>query len=64
MEIERLWHAEPGTPEHDRLAVLGILANDDEDRRWPIQSSDPVAAIEFQMDQVGYTEADLALLLG
>jgi HTH-type transcriptional regulator / antitoxin HigA len=63
-EIERLWDAEPGTPEHDRLEVLGLLVNAYEDRRWPIEPGDPVAAIKFQMEQAGHTQADLAKLLG
>jgi HTH-type transcriptional regulator / antitoxin HigA len=63
-EIERLWNAEPGTPEHDRLEVLALLVNAYEDRRWPIEPGDPVAAIKFQMEQAGHTQADLAKLLG
>lgn len=63
-EIERLWNSEPGTPEHDRLEVLGLLVNAYEDRCWPIEPGDPVAAIKFQMEQAGHTQADLAKLLG
>jgi HTH-type transcriptional regulator / antitoxin HigA len=63
-EIERLWRAEPGTPEHDRLEVLGLLVGTYEDHRWPIEPGDPVAAIKFQMEQAGHTQADLAKLLG
>jgi HTH-type transcriptional regulator/antitoxin HigA len=43
-EIERLWNAAPGTPEHDRLEGLGLLVNVYEDRRRPIEPGDPVAA--------------------
>jgi|SRR5580658_522376 HTH-type transcriptional regulator/antitoxin HigA len=63
-EIELLWNAAPGTPDHDRLEVLGLLVNAYEDRRWPIEPGDPVAAIKFQMEQAGHTQADLAKLLG
>lgn len=63
-EIERLWNAEPGSPEHDRLEILGILVNAYEDRRFPVEVGDPVDAIRFQMDQAGHTQADLAALLG
>src|SRR5215472_11985978 len=63
-EIERLWNAVPGTPEHDRLEVLGLLVNAYEDFHWPIQPGDPVVAIKFQMEQAGHTQADLAKLLG
>jgi HTH-type transcriptional regulator/antitoxin HigA len=63
-EIERLWNAAPGTPEHDRLEVLGLLVNVYEDLRWPMKPGDPVVAIKFQMEQAGHTQADLAKLLG
>ena len=35
-EIERLWLAEPGTAEHDRLQTLGFLVSAYEERRWPL----------------------------
>lgn len=35
-EIERLWNAAPGTPEHDRLAELGVWVHTHEDEHWPI----------------------------
>jgi HTH-type transcriptional regulator / antitoxin HigA len=63
-EIERLWQAAPGTAEHDRLEVLGLLVNAYEEESWPVASGDAVDAIRFRMEQVGYTQADLATLLG
>lgn len=63
-EIERLWAAEPGTPDHDRLVILGTLVDVYETRRWPIDLPDPVEAIRFHMEQRGLTQADLAALLG
>jgi HTH-type transcriptional regulator/antitoxin HigA len=63
-EIERLWNATPGTPEHDHLEVLGVLVNDYEEQRWPIDAPDPVEAIKFRMEQSGYTQSDLARVIG
>jgi HTH-type transcriptional regulator / antitoxin HigA len=63
-EIERLWNAAPGSSEHDRLEVLALLVSAYEDLHWPIDPGDPVEAIEFQMEQAGHTQADLAKLLG
>lgn len=63
-EIERLWDAEPGTPEHDKLEVLAALVDAYEAKRWPIDPPDPVEAIRWRMEQAGYTQADLATLLG
>jgi HTH-type transcriptional regulator / antitoxin HigA len=63
-EIDRLWDAKPGTPEHDRLEVLGILVDAYEAERWPIDPPDPIEAVKFHMEQTGRTQADLARLLG
>lgn len=63
-DIERLWDAEPGTAEHDRLEVLGTLVDAYEARRWPIDPPDPVEAIKSRMEQAGYTQADLARVIG
>jgi antitoxin component HigA of HigAB toxin-antitoxin module len=51
-EIERLWAAKPGTPEHDRLEVLATLVEDYEEKDLPIYPPDPVAAIRFRMEQL------------
>jgi HTH-type transcriptional regulator/antitoxin HigA len=56
-EIEALWDAKPGTPEHDRLEVLGTLVDAYESRRWPIEAPDPVEAIKFRMEQGGLKPA-------
>jgi HTH-type transcriptional regulator / antitoxin HigA len=63
-EIERLWSAEPGTIEHDRLEVLGMLVDTYEVARWPIETPDPVEAIKSRMEQNGYSQSDLGRLLG
>jgi len=63
-EIDRLWNAEPGTPEHDTLEVLGILVDAYEEERWPLPPANPIGALKFRMEQAGYTQADLAELLG
>jgi HTH-type transcriptional regulator/antitoxin HigA len=62
--IEALWDAAPGTPAHDELEVLSILVAAYEDAHWPILPPDPVEAIKFHMDQNGYTQKDLAAIIG
>jgi HTH-type transcriptional regulator/antitoxin HigA len=61
-EIERLWSAEPGTPKHDRLEVLGMLVDAYEATRWPIEAPDPVEAIKSRMEQNGCSQSDLGRL--
>lgn len=55
---------EPGTPEADRFDVLATLIEAYEREHWPIEPPDPVDAIRYRMQQAGYTQADLAELIG
>ncbi len=63
-EIERLLSAKPGTPEHDRLEVLGTLVADYEDRHEPILPPDPVDAIQFRIEQLGLDRKALEPCIG
>lgn len=63
-EIEVLWGAADGTAKGDRLDVLATLVEAYEEKRWPIEDMDPVAAIEAAMAHDGHTRADLAILIG
>ena len=63
-EVERLWEAQPGTQDHDRLEVVATLVDQYESSRWPIGEPDPVEAIRFFIAQAGRTQNDLADVLG
>jgi HTH-type transcriptional regulator / antitoxin HigA len=63
-EIERLWDAEPESPEGDRLDILVTLVEAYERRHHPMPPPDPIAAVEFMMEQRGMTQADLEPLIG
>jgi len=62
--IDGLMDARPGTPEADELDVLATLVEAYEDRHFPIDDPDPLAAIEFRMEQLGLSRKDLEPLLG
>lgn len=62
--IEQLWEAEDGTPEGDRLDILITLVDAYEQINHPIYPPDPVAAIEFHMDQNELSRADLEEYIG
>jgi HTH-type transcriptional regulator/antitoxin HigA len=62
--IEAPWQAQPGTPAHDELEVLGILVAAYEDSHWPILPPDPVDAIKLHMEQNGLRQTNLAGVLG
>src|SRR5712692_3068259 len=49
-EIERLWGAEKGTPEGDRLDVLATLVEAYEQKHFPIDPPDPIEAIRFRLE--------------
>lgn len=63
-EIEGLWDAEPDTPEGDRLDLMMTLVEAYERRHHPMPPADPIAAIEFMMEQRGMTRADLEPIIG
>jgi penicillin-binding protein 1A len=63
-EIDRLFQAEPGTAEADRLEVLAILAADYERKLHPLPAPDPVALLTVAMEAQGRSQADLARVLG
>jgi HTH-type transcriptional regulator/antitoxin HigA len=63
-EVKRLWNSQPGTPQGDRVEILVTLVEAYEARHFPIASPDPIAAIEFMMEQKGLTRRDLESAIG
>jgi HTH-type transcriptional regulator / antitoxin HigA len=63
-ELERLWGAKSGTREGDRLDVLATLIDAYEARHYPMDPPDPIAAIQFRMEQQGLSRKDLEPLIG
>ncbi|QUS39620.1 helix-turn-helix domain-containing protein [Tardiphaga alba] len=63
-EVERLWGAESGTPDGDRLDLLITLIDAYESRAYPMDTPDPIDAIQFRMEQLGLTRKDLEPLIG
>ncbi len=48
----------------DELEVLGILIDKYEQENYPIDFPDPIEAIKFRMEQLGYSQSDLANVVG
>ena len=63
-EIERLWDARPGTRDGDAVDILTTLVEAYEARHYPIAPPDPIAAIEFMMEQKGISRRDLEPAIG
>lgn len=62
--IDVLMDAAPGTPEFVELKVLARFCSAYEREAFPIDPPSPIEAIRFRMEQSGYTQADLATVLG
>jgi HTH-type transcriptional regulator/antitoxin HigA len=62
--IEKLWDAQSGSTEADKLDILATLVESYEKQQFKIEAPDPVAAIKFRMEQQGLSVADLVPLLG
>ena len=62
--LGEIFQAEDGTPEGDERDVLADLIEVYEERHYPIGLPSPVAAIEFQMDQMELTPRDLIPYIG
>lgn len=62
--LETIFDAQPGSPQGDELEVLGILIERYEHAHFPIDLPDPIEAIRFRMEQLGYNQADLAKVVG
>ncbi len=62
--LEVIFDAKKGTKEGDELELLGILIDQYEKQHFPIDLPDPIEAIKFKMEQMGYTQNDLAKIIG
>jgi len=62
--LEHIFDAKKETKEGDELEVLGILIEKYEDDYFPIDLPDPIEAIKFRMEQMDYSQNDLAKVIG
>ena len=64
-EMERLWGAAAGTEDGDKLDILATLVEKYEKSHWPIvDTSDPVDLLNYAINELGHSQAELAELLG
>lgn len=62
--LELIFDARPGTKDGDELDILALLIERYEDEHYPIDAPDPIEAIKFRMEQMGYKQKDLADIIG
>ncbi|TWB93214.1 Xre family transcriptional regulator [Bradyrhizobium macuxiense] len=64
-EIAKLWDAVEGSEDDDKLDLLATLVSRYEATRWPtVSNMDPIELLQFAIDELGHTQAELAELLG
>ena len=62
--LENIFDSSSGTAEGDELEVLSILIDKYEMEHYPVGYPDPIEAIKFRMEQMGYNQNDLARVVG
>ena len=62
--LELIFDAKKNSKDGDELEVLGILIDQYENEHFPIGLPDPIEAIKFRMEQMGYNQTDLANIVG
>ena len=62
--LEVIFDSKKGTDKGDELEILGMLIENYENEKFPIGFPDPVEAIKFRMEQLGYNQNDLANVVG
>ncbi len=62
--LEVIFNSKKDTHEGDELEILTILIEKYENEHFSIDFPDPIEAIKFRMEQLGYNQADLAEIVG
>lgn len=62
--LEIIFDAEANSPHGDELEILGVLIDNYEKEKFPIEMPDPIEAIKFRMEQLNYSNQDLANIIG
>lgn len=62
--LEIIFDAKKGTKLGDELDLVSLLIENYERERFIIDYPDPIEAIKFRMEQMGYRQADLAEAIG
>jgi HTH-type transcriptional regulator/antitoxin HigA len=62
--LDSIFDSKQGSKDGDELEILGILIDQYENENFPIDLPDPIEAIKFRMEQLGYNQSDLAEIIG
>ncbi|HNR48512.1 MAG TPA: helix-turn-helix domain-containing protein [Bacteroidia bacterium] len=62
--LDLIFDAKKGSKVGDELELLSLLIDNYEKERYAIDFPDPIEAIKFRMEQLGYKQKDLAEAIG
>jgi HTH-type transcriptional regulator/antitoxin HigA len=62
--LEIIFDAKYGTSESDEADVLGVLIDEYEKKRYPIEAPDPIEAIKIRMEEMHLKQIDLIKEIG
>lgn len=62
--LEYVFDAKRDTLEGDELELLSLVIDNYEKEHFPIDLPDPIEAIKYRMNQMGYKQKDLAEIIG
>ncbi len=62
--LEVIFDAKKNSKLGDELDLLSLLIDNYEKDKFPIDLPDPIEAIKFRMEQLGYKQKDLAEVMG
>jgi HTH-type transcriptional regulator/antitoxin HigA len=62
--VEEIFDSSKNSSTADELELLTVLIEKYESDHYPIDLPDPIEAIKFRMDQLGYKQKDLAEVIG
>ncbi|MFN4199335.1 MAG: type II toxin-antitoxin system HigA family antitoxin [Flavobacterium sp.] len=62
--LEEIFDTKQGTAQGDEMEILTMLIEKYEEEFFPIDLPDPIEAIKFRMEQMNYSQNDLAAMIG
>lgn len=62
--LDEIFDSKKGSKNGDELELLSLLIDNYEKEKFPIDLPDPIAAIKFRMEQLGYNQKDLSDVIG
>jgi HTH-type transcriptional regulator/antitoxin HigA len=62
--LEEIFDAKKNSKNADELELITFLIEKYENEQYAIELPDPIEAIKFRMEQLGYKQKDLAMAIG